>query len=423
MLPDTLPLTAPGPGLEVRLADPGDAQVRGRLVCPGVMVVGTLPTANVILPTSDKKAARIHFDIELDAAYCRLNNHCDQGTFVNNLLVPRLRDLRHGDLIRAGRSVFLVQLLRGDEPAELPQSSTILWEPTTDSTRPADTTPPTELPPSTVQLPGYRMVRLLGSGGMGNVWLAEDRAGQPVACKLIRPELAMQPNIVARFRRETNHLRDLSHRHIVGFREAGEHQGLLYLVMEYVEGHSLDELLRAQGPFAVGRAVRLLCQVLEALREAHNNGIVHRDVKPSNVLVHRGPEGEEVRLVDFGMAKVYQAADAGPTLTLPGVMGGTLAFAAPEMVTDFRQAGPLADQYGAAATLYNLLAACYPHDAENALQMIDFIRTRDAVPLAQRRADLPEPLTAAVHRALDRDPRRRFPTVQALHDRLAPYAG
>jgi serine/threonine-protein kinase len=87
-------------------------------------------------------------------------------------------------------------------------------------------------------------------------------------------------------------------------------------------------LLRNEGPFAVGRAVRLTCQVLEALKEAHNNGVVHRDVKPGNVLVHAGPGGEEVRLADFGMAKAYQNADVGKALTLPGVIGGTLAFAA-----------------------------------------------------------------------------------------------
>src|SRR5208283_21778 len=107
-----------------------------------------------------------------------------------------------------------------------------------------------------------------------------------------------------RMRRETNHLRDLRHRPIVGFHEAGEFQGLLYLVMEYVRACNLAELLNQPGPFAVGRAVRLACQMLEALKEAHNNGVVHRDVKPSNVLVRPEPSGEECRLADFGMAKV-----------------------------------------------------------------------------------------------------------------------
>jgi serine/threonine-protein kinase len=192
--------------------------------------------------------------------------------------------------------------------------------------------------------------------------------------------------------------------------------------MEYIDGYSLAELLLQQGPFPIEVAVRLTCQVLEALKEAHNNGVVHRDVKPSNILVHMGPDGQEARLADFGMAKVYQSTDAGQALTMPGVAGGTLEFAAPEMVCDFRRAGPLADQYGAAATLYTLLTGCPLHDTTNVVQLLDAIRSRDVVPLEWRRAGLPAALTAAIHRSLDREPSRRFPTVLALHEALLPYA-
>jgi serine/threonine-protein kinase len=255
---------------------------------------------------------------------------------------------------------------------------------------------------------------------MGTVWLAEDRSGQPVACKLIRPDRALDPDACKRFRRETNHLRDLNHRHIVGFREAGEVHGLLYLVMDYIDGSNLAALLERQGPFPIGRAVRLMCQVLEALGEAHSNCVVHRDVKPSNVLVHAG--GETAYLADFGLAKAYQSADLTQSLTLPGVMGGTLAFAAPEMVTDFRRAGPLADQYGAAATLYTLLTGRHLHDAGTAVHMLDCIRNCDPVPLGQRRPDVPDDLAAVVHRALSRDMKLRFPTIHLLRGALAPYA-
>src|SRR5262245_50989334 len=125
--------------------------------------------------------------------------------------------------------------------------------------------------------------------------------------------------------------------------------------MDYVGRRDLDELLRQQGRFEVGRAVRLGCQVLEALQVSHNNGVVHRDVKPGNILIETSTSGEEIRLADFGLAKSYQVADIGQELTLHGAMGGTLSYAAPEMVTDFRLAGPLADQFGAAATLYHML--------------------------------------------------------------------
>jgi eukaryotic-like serine/threonine-protein kinase len=429
MAQDSLLTIVALPELEVVLADSVDQQlVRGRVACPGVLLVGRMSTAHVVLPGTDQQAARLHFHIDLQAAHCRLTSHSKQGTLVNGLLIQGQCDLRHGDLVRASQSVFVVQVLRRGEPAELEPGPTVMWQPEGDSTSPTEAgafAPEPLLPPppspAPVQLPGLRIIRQLGRGGMGTVWLAEDRTGQWVACKLLRPELALNPETCARFRRETNHLRDLRHRHIVGFREAGDFRGMLYLVMDYVDGCNLAELLKQQGPFAPGRAVRLTCQVLEALLEAHNNGVVHRDVKPSNVLVQTGPSGEEIRLADFGMAKAYQSSDI-QVLTLPGVTGGTLAFAAPEMVTDFRRAGPLADQYGAAATLYNLLTGGGLHDSDNVVELLDCIRMRDPIPLSRRRPGLPVALTAVIHRALDRDPRRRFPTVRHLHEALLPYA-
>jgi serine/threonine-protein kinase len=420
----------PAGELEVRLTDPTDRQViRGRLLGRGFLIVGRQPNAQVVLPATDREAAVLHFDIDLQPDYCLLTNHSLQGTFVNGLLVNTQCDLEHGDLIRASQSVLLFQLLRGGAPTALARSPTILWQPAGDATGPDEVTRPAEetLPacppaPCPLQLPGYKFIRPLGKGGMGTVWLAEDRSGQPMALKLIRPEHVMNPEKCERFRRETNHLRDLRHRHIVGFREAGECQGLLYLVMDYVAGPDLDELLRQQGRFEVGRAVRLGCQVLEALQVSHNNGVVHRDVKPANILVEMGPSGEEIRLADFGLAKSYQVADIGQELTLHGAMGGTLAYAAPEMVTDFRRAGPLADQFGAAATLYHMLTGSPPHEADTMPEVLDAIRNRDVVPLAQHRPELPAGLSEAVQKALDRQRERRFPTVRYLREVLLPYA-
>ena len=196
---------------------------------------------------------------------------------------------------------------------------------------------------------------------------------------------------------------------------------MLYLVMDYVPGPSLATLLEQQGPFAVDRAVRLIGHVLLALAFAHVNGVVHRDVKPANVLVMTGPTGEEARLVDFGLAKAYSSADVGTQVTLPGVVAGTPAFLAPDQVLDFRGAGPLADQYAAAATLYNLLTKRYPHEAASAVELLDHIRHNDAFPLSLHRPDLPDGLADVIHRALARDPRQRFPIITAFHQALRPF--
>jgi serine/threonine-protein kinase len=415
---------SPQPDLEVLLTDQAQPAPRifGRTACPGKLHVGRSFTADVILPAEDREASREHFYIELTPEFCRLTNTADSGTLVNGMLVHTQCDLRHGDIIRASDSVFRIEVRRRGAPVALGPAPTMVIQPGSDATSLPDEQsagPSAQL--GSLHVPGYRLIRQLGRGGMGTVWLAE-RAGKEVACKVIRPDRALDPETCARFRREASHLRDLSHRHIVGFREAGEYQGLLYFAMDYIPGSNLAELLRREGRFAVGRAVRLVCQLLEALTEAHGNGVVHRDVKPSNILVHNAATGEEVRLADFGLAKMYQSNDVAQALTLPGVAGGTLAFASPEMLTDFRLAGPLSDQYGAAATLYNLLTDGFLHDANNAVQMLDCIRHCDAVPLEQRRPELPAELAAAIHRAVNREPRLRFPTVGALRTALAPYA-
>jgi len=168
--------------------------------------------------------------------------------------------------------------------------------------------------------------------------------------------------------------------------------------------------------------VRLIRQVLLALACSHGAGVVHRDVKPSNILVTPGPGGEEARLADFGLAKAYRSADVGSHITLPGTLGGTLAFVAPDQILDFRGAGPLADQYGAAATLYNLLTQRHPHEAASHVELLDRIRHSDPVPLSWRRPGLPAGLEEVLHRALAREPGRRFPTVTAFDQALEPYA-
>jgi serine/threonine-protein kinase len=396
--------------------------VCGRIVRSGQLAVGRDRASEVRLPEDDRDAHRQHFVVRLTPAFCRLTNKGQRGTFVNGMEVKTECDLRHGDLVRAGRTTFHVEIRRGGAPAELLPSPTAVMPPP-DATSPVPPPPPSVQSQTLERVASYRVLRLLGRGGMGFVYLAEDPAGRQVACKVMRSDLALDPENCARFRREAEQLEDLNHRHVVGFREAGEFNGSLYLVMEYVAGRNLAELLREQGEFDYRRAVRLTCQLLEALGAAHGNGVVHRDVKPSNVLIHNGPDGEEVRLADFGLAKPYQTGN-GAALTQPGTRGGTVAFSAPEMIVDFLRANPLADQYGAAATLYNLLTNSLTHDArnDNAIELLDKIRNEDAVPLSRRRPGLPEGLVGAIHRALDREPRSRFGTVLAFRDALAPYA-
>ncbi len=208
----------------------------------------------------------------------------------------------------------------------------------------------------------YVIVRKLGEGGMGVVWLALRRAdGTPVAVKMITPRVTTESRDLQRFLREAEILRNLSHPNIVSFREMGEVDNRPYIAMDFVRGTDASRLVKAHGPLPIGRAVSLVCQLLEALEYAHAKDYVHRDIKPANLLVMQEGDREVVKVADFGLARIYQSSKLSG-VTLHGDVGGTTAFMAPEQITNFRQAKPPVDHYGAGATLYNLLTNHFIYD-------------------------------------------------------------
>ncbi len=272
---------------------------------------------------------------------------------------------------------------------------------------------------------GYLLIRELGHGAMGVVYLALCRRDNcRVALKTIATDLDA-PNVnvkVARFLREAAILRQLDHPHVVRYHDLGEADGLPYLTMDYVLGKDAAQLLKEHGgPLPVPRAVGWVCQLLEALEYAHARRFVHRDIKPSNVLVTTEGGREVVKLLDFGLARVYQATQLSG-LTLTGEVGGTIGFLPPEQITNFRGALPATDQYAAGATLYHLLTDRYLFDfPAHAHERILKILLDDPVPLAARRRDLPRGLCAVVERMIAREPAERFPGVREARMALQPY--
>jgi serine/threonine-protein kinase len=273
---------------------------------------------------------------------------------------------------------------------------------------------PGELAPDT-RIAGYRIEDLLGRGGMSTVYLAEDvRLTRRIALKILSPELAQQPGFRERFVRESQIAAGMEHPGIVPIYEAGETEGLLYIAMRYVRGTDLGRLLADAGPLEPERAVRIVSQVAEALDAAHAEGLVHRDVKPGNILIVEGAgsRGRDlVYLSDFGLTKRLEG-DSG-ALTKTGQFVGTVDYVAPEQIEGGR-IDARTDVYSLGCVLFECLTGKPPHARETEVATLyahlsdDLPRVRDARP------DLPVGLGTAVDRALARDPSARYATCGEL---------
>jgi serine/threonine protein kinase len=371
-------------------------------------IVGRGAETHFRLPAKDRYFSRHHFMVEVNPPACRLMDMASlNGTFVNGDRVTTI-DLHDGDLIKGGRTVIAVRLDSGtDGPAAPP--------PMTSTTR----EPAAGIPP----IPGYQVGRELGRGAMGVVYLAHRTAGGPaVALKFIKPNAPATGPLLAQFLREASVLRRLDHPGIIRFVEIGQADGRIYLATEFVDGCDAHQLLeRHGGPLPIPRAVALACRALEAVGYAHENGFVHRDIKPHNLLVTAVDDADAVKLADFGLARIYQASPLSG-LTLTGQFGGTVGFLAPEQITDFRDAQPTVDQYAMAATLYYLLTGRriydFPPRVEAQLLMI---LQDDPVPIRDRRPDVPAPLADVIGRALTRKPADRFPDATSLRAALSRF--
>jgi pSer/pThr/pTyr-binding forkhead associated (FHA) protein len=259
----------------------------------------------------------------------------------------------------------------------------------------------------------YELIDELGRGGMGVVYRARDKNdGSIVALKVVLPAVAASPEDLARFIREARILKKLTHPHIVPYHDLGHACGQLYFAMALVPGTNGQTLLREHdGPLPMRRAVNIVCQLLDALYAAHQAGFVHRDVKPSNLIIEPRGMDDFVWLADFGLARAYQGSTLSG-LTTTGSIGGTLPFMAPEQITDYRNVSPAADQYSAAATLYYLLTREYTYDFPSDIASKLLMVLQEPPRLIQLRCpEIPAKLSAIIHKGLARLPAQRFADV------------
>ena len=263
----------------------------------------------------------------------------------------------------------------------------------------------------------YELGAPLGAGGMAEVFAGYDRnLGRPVAIKLLKTDLP-DPRARERFEHEARTAAGFVHPNAVTVYDVGDDGRRPYLVMELVEGRDLAELLAARGPLPPAEAARIADQMLTALGAAHDRGLVHRDVKPGNVLVTRDGTA---KLADFGIAKA--AADATAGLTLTGQVMGTPRYLAPEQAAG-QGATPRSDLYSAGVVLYEMLAGEPPFTGDTPVAVALAHQQAPVPPLTERRPGLPPAPVVAVNRALEKDPARRFPDAAAMRAALRGGSG
>ncbi len=265
----------------------------------------------------------------------------------------------------------------------------------------------------------YRFIRQLGSGGMGKLWLAEDiRNKCRVVIKTIRPELCSQSSAVAMFERERQISLSLQHPNIVQFLAGWRLGDLLFLVMEYVNGIDTDKLLSQRGGRLPEReAVQIAIQTLEGLNYAHSQGVVHRDVKPANILVEGTPRKYFVKITDFGLARIVGAAGKSG-ITRQGDIRGTLAYMPPEQVLDCRNVDLRADIFGLGATLYHLLTGNIVYNLSHLKDPIRTIVEEEPVPIENRGVSLNRELVKVVNRSIRKRPQERFCSAEEMRRAL-----
>jgi serine/threonine-protein kinase len=267
----------------------------------------------------------------------------------------------------------------------------------------------------------YALERELGRGGMGIVMLARDLSlERPVALKLLPALMAAQPVLRERFLREARTAAGLSHPNIVPIHAVEEHEAIVFIAMGFVDGETLAERVRRAGPLPPRETARILREVAWALAYAHGRGIVHRDIKPDNILIERG--SGRALVTDFGIAHARSSAGVAERLTLEGQLLGTAAFMSPEQGAGEPVDGR-SDLYALGGVGYYALTGHAPFEATTLEALLVARFTRAAPPVASARPDTPAALAAAIDRCLARDPHDRFASGEALAEALGEATG
>src|SRR5579872_873028 len=262
----------------------------------------------------------------------------------------------------------------------------------------------------------YEILQLLGEGGMGAVYKAQDRElDRPVALKLIRPELASNPSILARFKQELLLSRQATHKNVIRIFDLGDADGVKFITMEFVEGRDLRALIQEKKKFSPEEAVEIMQQVCQALEAAHSVGVIHRDLKPQNIM--REDSGR-ILVMDFGLARTME----GDGMTQVGALVGTMEYMSPEQALA-KELDQRSDLFTAGLILYELLTGKMPFKAESALASLIKRTQERAVPVSDHDETIPGALTGIVSKCLETDPNLRYQSATEMLRDLDSWQG
>ena len=405
-------------------------------------LIGRSREAHLFLP-DDRYFSRNHCLLEINPPRSFLRDlNSTNGTFVNGRRVTDA-SLNDGDHIQCGETILLVEVTTNESndlsettQDAMPRRPVLVMVECLNCGRreQAQANAPDErltflcedcrieLKRSPQAIPGYDTVKLLGRGGMGSVVLGrEQTTGRAVAIKTLLPEFAISDKALKRFMREIDVAAALKHRNIVEFIDRGTHNGVVYLVTEFVDGADASKLAeRCGGRLPYQDAISIIAQSLDALSHAHSQSYIHRDFKDQNILVSGHSPNLVAKLTDFGLAKSFTHSGMSG-VTMAGEMAGTLAYMSPEQLRNFRDVKPQSDIYAVGMTAYSLLSGSLALEITSRGNINDTIRAifeQPAIPLSQRAPHVPAPVCEIIDRALAKDPAHRWQSATAMRNAL-----
>ena len=275
-------------------------------------------------------------------------------------------------------------------------------------------------------IPNYQMIRIIGQGGMGSVMLGRsEKDGRAVAIKTLLPEVAVSEQSLKRFIREIEVASSLTHPNIVGYIENGTHNGLVYLVTEFISGMDAARLAKHRGgKLEYPEMVAIISQTLSALDFAHKQGFVHRDIKEQNILVEGNFPNCTAKLTDFGLSKSFKETGMSG-VTMVGDVAGTIAYMPPEQVRDFKEVKPPSDIYAVGMTAYSLLTGAHALDIAAKAGIAETVKAifeKPIIPIRDRIPNIPPHVAAVIETALSKQVELRWRTAGAMREALLSAA-